>query len=220
MSNAIQRRNLLFFSAVAAVVAVIWLMFSLSGSRTQSPGRETITPTPQPGPIPNTSPVPGTAPGTATAVSATAGRATRASLAPGVTPSERALVFLVLRIEKGTVRLVQQTQPEVPMPLPVTVSPVRGLYHRVVSADGTMLAQGTMPDPRVVYHDEPREEGTTLLRGGSVRLDAADFNVRCPALPGMSRLELFEVDENTDWSKLTTNAKGYLGSISLQAGRR
>jgi len=130
-------------------------------------------------------------------------------------PSVTEMLFLIFHLDKGRLTLQQAVRTAGYMPLPAATPMVAGIYHRLVSANGTVLAQSVCVDPAIVYHDSPRADGSGLLEGGRVRLESVDFDVRYPALPGASRIELYQVDATTDVRSLDQRAKGFYGSFPL-----
>lgn len=142
------------------------------------------------------------------------------SLTAHAAASETEMAFLVVRLQDGPATLLEQAVVTGNMRLPEAFAPERGVYYRVLSSEGGMLAQGLLPDPRLVHYDEPVDGGNGLLRGGTVMLPSAELNLRFPRIAGMDRVELFLVDEATDLRRLTDASKECCGSFQITARAR
>lgn len=141
--------------------------------------------------------------------------ATLPAILGNIKPSETEMLFLIFHLERGRLTLQQAVRTAGNMPLPGTTPLTDGIYHRLVSANGTVLAQSVTADPAIVYHDSPRADGSGVLQGGPVRLESVDFNVRYPVLPGASRIELYQVAASTDVRSLGPKGKEFYGSFPL-----
>lgn len=142
------------------------------------------------------------------------------SLAANAAASDTQMVFLVVRMHDGPANLLDQAIVSGNMRLPEVFAPEDGVYYRVLSSTGTLLAQGILPDPRLVHYDEPVPGGNGLLRGGVVMLPESELNIRFPRMPAMDRLEIFRVDEATDLRRLTPASKECCGSFQITARDR
>ena len=127
-----------------------------------------------------------------------AGEALPSYLASDVAASETQMVFACFAFYGDTLVLETQTVVAGSMRLPPTAAPGPGLYHRVLSATGRVLAQGRDRDPRLVYYDYPREDGSGMLAGGVVRMSNAQFVVRYPLIAGMDTIEMYAVEVASD----------------------
>lgn len=138
------------------------------------------------------------------------------SLAPDIRPSTKEMVFLDFQIDKGQVTLRRQWKVPGKMRLPSLVVPEKGIYHRIVTAEGKMLAQGITPDPTLVYYDY-RDPDSGRPAGGELLRANASFNVRYPWVEGADRIELYQVEAATDLTRLTPNGSHYYGSFKMPA---
>lgn len=143
-----------------------------------------------------------------------------ASLAPGVTASESDMIFLCFALESGKLKLLSQSVVRGNMRLPGDVAPADGLYSRVLSSSGRILAQELLPDPRLVYYDYPIAEGADRLTGGKLLMSNVEFAVRYPLIPGMAAIELFSVTRTQELSTLSAGDTGFHGSFKLAIPER
>ena len=92
-----------------------------------------------------------------------------------------------------------------------------GIYYRSLSEGGIILADGVLPDPRVVHYSLPGgESGTaTILHSGAIDLEETEFVVRVPALAGTSAIELFSVAPEDAAESRFAIAENRLGSFPL-----
>lgn len=92
-----------------------------------------------------------------------------------------------------------------------------GIYYRSLSEGGITLADGVLPDPRVVHYSLPEgEPGTaTILHSGTIDLEETEFVVRVPALAGTSAIELFTVAPEDAAESRFAIAENRLGTFSL-----
>ena len=137
------------------------------------------------------------------------------SLSADAAASASELLFLCFGMEDGRLSLLSRARVKGNMRLPPTVEPVDGLYHRLLSASGQVLAQGTTPDPRPVHFDYPNPDGSGRLTGGVVVQSNVQFVVRYPWIPGTARLEFFRVGRDTALATLTTQGDRYEGVFDV-----
>lgn len=141
-------------------------------------------------------------------------------IAANVVASDTEMVFAIVRVDGSSATVIQQAVVPGNMRLPETFVPEPGIYVRVLAASGELLAQTSLPDPRLVYHDEPVPDGGGLLRGGAVMLPSAEINVRFPRIAGMDRVELFLIDDTSDVGRLTPASKEFRGSFTIKPSAR
>lgn len=137
------------------------------------------------------------------------------TLLAGVEPSPSQMVFLIFELAQGTLKLHEARRVNARLPMPDSVPLETGIYHRLLSRDNRVLAQGFTRDPAIVYHDEPRADGSGLLEGGWVRLESVSFDVRYPVIAGAQRIELYRVDATSEIETLSQEAPEYYGSFDL-----
>ncbi|MBL9145019.1 MAG: hypothetical protein JNM99_15170 [Verrucomicrobiaceae bacterium] len=123
------------------------------------------------------------------------------------------MISLTFRFEKG--RCVETTRETVAN---VAVRPLRlleghrGIYHRIVSPEGTVLFENLVPDPRRVPWDST-DDGKHLI-GGVATLNEMPLILRLPA-DVHGKLEIYEVtDVNWTRSKLDKEAR-LVGDFTL-----
>lgn len=124
------------------------------------------------------------------------------------------MVFLDFQINSGQVTLRRQWKVPGNLRLPSLVVPESGIFHRLVTASGELLAQGITPDPRRMYYDY-RDPDSGRAQGGEVVLTNTSFNVRYPWIEGADRVELYQVEAATDLSRLTPTNGHYYGSFKI-----
>ena len=136
------------------------------------------------------------------------------SLASNIRPSDMVMVFLDFQINAGQVTLRRQWKVPGNMRLPPLVVPEKGVFHRMVTAEGEVLAQGIISDPALIFYDyiDPdsgRPKGRTVIQSD------ASFNVRYPWIEGADSIELYQVEASTDLSTLTPTSSNYHGSFKI-----
>lgn len=123
------------------------------------------------------------------------------------------MISLTFRFEKG--KVVEASRETVPN---VAVRPLRrlegqpGIYHRIVSPQGTVLFENLVPDPRRVPWDTT-DDGKHL-KGGVATLNEMPLVLRLPA--GVhGKLEIYEVTD-VKWTRSTLDkATRLVGNFSL-----
>ena len=120
---------------------------------------------------------------------------------------------MTFRFEKGRcVEAVRETVAN------VAVRPLRrlegqlGIYHRIVSSEGTVLFENLVPDPRRVPWDTT-DDGKHLI-GGVATLNEMPLILRLPA-DVHGKLEIYEVTD-VNWTRSTLDkATRLVGDLNL-----
>jgi len=137
------------------------------------------------------------------------------SLSSGTVASDSQMLFLCLQLKGQKLELVSQSIVNGSMPLPSDVVPGNGVYHRVLSKSGKVLARGLTSDPRILYWDAPVDGGNGQLTGGVIRQENVDFAVRYPVIEGMDHIEFYDVTNATDISLVQAGGSHCYGSFKL-----
>ena len=123
------------------------------------------------------------------------------------------MISLTFRFEKG--RCVEASRETVAN---VAVRPLRslegqpGIYHRIVSPEGTVLFENLVPDPRRVPWDST-DDGKHII-GGVATLNEMPLILRLPA-DVHGKLEIYEVT-NVKWTRSTLDkAARLVGAFDL-----
>lgn len=123
------------------------------------------------------------------------------------------MISMTFRFEKG--RCVEAARETVAN---VAVRPLRrlegqpGIYHRIVSSEGTVLFENLVPDPRRVPWDTT-DDGKHLI-GGVATLNEMPLILRLPA-DVHGKLEIYEVTD-VNWTRSTLDkATRLVGDLNL-----
>lgn len=153
-------------------------------------------------------------------VAAKTNRNWRESLLEGSEASDEKMVFLCLEWNGQEIVLQSQSMVEGNMRLPGAFVPADGVYHRIVSDKGDVLAHGVTPDPRILHWDVPAEDGSGRLEGGVLKQEQVTFPVRYPLIQGMASIEFYHVSRTTDVSCLDRKGGSFCGSFALEIPAR
>jgi hypothetical protein len=107
----------------------------------------------------------------------------------GQARSDGGIMFLRMALHDGKVRLVgSDVRPGILKGRPASLQSNRVVVD-VLSANGTLLWSGSVPDPSVrrYEYEDPARPGT--LVPVAVTREATEFSVRIPSLPDMDRVE-------------------------------
>jgi hypothetical protein len=107
---------------------------------------------------------------------------------------EGGILFLHMAMQGGTVRLVgSDVRPGTLKERAASLQSSRVIVE-VLSANGTLLWSGSVPDPSVrrYEYEDPARPGT--LVPVVVTREATEFSVRIPSLPDMDRVEFFRLE--------------------------
>lgn len=109
---------------------------------------------------------------------------------PGAELSPARFTAHILRFDGDELTLVESREIDGRAKTPRSVSRAGNLYFRIVDADGGLLWETAMRDPRLLYYDSVDEEGE--LVGGQTRLATVDFVLRVPQRAGAVALEVID----------------------------
>lgn len=88
-----------------------------------------------------------------------------------------------------------------------------GIYYRSLSSQGKPLADGTVPDPRLVPYAFDHIAGGA--EAGAIMLEETEFVVRVPAHPDSATIELFTFNQHEASRSQFALPQNTLGSFPL-----
>jgi len=123
--------------------------------------------------------------------------------------------FLHLKIRDQAVTLLDtSTRPGV-LKRQLELAPA-GIRYELVSAAGTCLWKGTIPDPVVRHIEYEEPAGSGVLKRKSVAVNEAEFVVRIPVLPEAKRLNFYRLEPSVIADpEQKSPAHQLLGSVEL-----
>lgn len=139
------------------------------------------------------------------------------SAAPGSTPSETNMLFMIVQFTGKHASLVSSKIVQGTIHLDSDFKPEDGVYHRILAADGTLLAHAVTPEPRLIFYDVPVKDGSNELTGGTLVASNITVAVRYPVIQGMDRVEFYEIGKTTLLQRLDGRSGECCGSFKLPA---